>query len=114
MQSRLADFFLAMSLLGKQIIIETHSEYIIDKLRLRIVQSPLGAPIDDKVAIYFAEKKDGNSEFRRIYINEYSVMSEWPEGFFDESQELAENLMRAAAQRRREVEKKRDDKPDDS
>ncbi len=27
-QSRLADFFIAMSKLGKQIIIETHSEYI--------------------------------------------------------------------------------------
>jgi predicted ATPase len=99
MQSRLADFFLAMSLLGKQIIIETHSEYIIDKLRLRIVQAPSATPINDKVAIYFAEKNDGNSEFRRIHINEYSVMSEWPEGFFEESMQIAREILFAARQK---------------
>jgi hypothetical protein len=38
MQSRLADFFISMAFLGKQLIIETHSEYLIDKLRLRIFQ----------------------------------------------------------------------------
>jgi predicted ATPase len=100
-QSRLADFFLVMSLLGKQIIIETHSEYIIDKLRLRIVQAP-GDTLVDKVAIYFAEKKDGNSEFRRIRVNEYSAMSEWPEGFFEESVQIARDIMSAVHKKREE------------
>jgi predicted ATPase len=108
MQSRLADFFLAMSLLGKQIIIETHSEYIIDKLRLRIAQAP-GDTLVDKVAIYFAEKKDGNSEFRRIHINEYSVMSEWPEGFFEESAQIAREIMCAIHKKREEGGKDEDD-----
>ncbi|GHV46050.1 hypothetical protein AGMMS49546_33350 [Spirochaetia bacterium] len=109
MQSRLADFFLSMSLLGKQLIIETHSEYIIDKLRLRIVQAPLNVPINDKVAIYFAEKKDGYSEFRRIHLNEYSVMSEWPEGFFEESMQTAREIMSAIRQKRREGGKDEED-----
>jgi predicted ATPase len=100
-QSRLADFFLVMSLLGKQIIIETHSEYIIDKLRLRIVQAP-GDTLVDKTAIYFTEKKDGNSEFRRIRVNEYSVMSEWPEGFFEESVQIARDIMSAVHKKREE------------
>lgn len=97
-QSRLADFFLAMSLLGKQIIIETHSEYIIDKLRLRIVQAS-GDTLVDKIAIYFTEKKDGNSEFRRIHIDEYSVMEEWPEGFFEESMKIARDILFTARQK---------------
>jgi predicted ATPase len=109
MQSRLADFFLAMSLLGKQIIIETHSEYIIDKLRLRIVQAPLKTPINDKIAIYFAEKKDGNSEFRRIHINEYSVVSEWPEGFFEESMQIAREILFSARQKEKESGASEDD-----
>jgi hypothetical protein len=109
MQSRLADFFLAMSLLGKQIIIETHSEYIIDKLRLRIVQASSAAPINDKVAIYFAEKKDGYSEFRRIHINEYSVMSDWPEGFFEESMQIARDILFAARQKEKESDTSEED-----
>jgi AAA15 family ATPase/GTPase len=102
MQSRLADFFLVMSLMGRQLIIETHSEYIIDKLRLRIVQAPLDKPINDKVAIYFAEKHNGASEFKRIKLNEFSVMSEWPEGFFEESISLAEEIFREARRKDQE------------
>ncbi|GHT55445.1 hypothetical protein FACS1894109_02030 [Spirochaetia bacterium] len=91
-QSRLGDFFLSLVKSGKQCIVETHSEYIIDKLRLRIVQAP-GDSLVDKVAIYFAEKRDGYSEFRRIRLNEYSVMSEWPEGFFEESMLIADQIL---------------------
>jgi predicted ATPase len=113
MQSRLADFFLVMSLMGRQLIIETHSEYIIDKLRLRIVQAPLDHPINDKVAIYFAEKHNGASEFKRIELNEFSVMSEWPEGFFEESISLAEEIFRAAEQKDREWRKNNHDTQND-
>jgi AAA15 family ATPase/GTPase len=102
MQSRLADFFLVMSSLGRQLVIETHSEYIIDKLRLRIVQAPLDRSIDDKIAIYFAEKHNGSSEFKKIEIDEFSVMSEWPEDFFEESISLAEEIFRAARQKDQE------------
>lgn len=39
-QARLADFFLALAVDGKQTILETHSEYLVDRLRLRIAMSP--------------------------------------------------------------------------
>jgi predicted ATPase len=113
MQSRLADFFLAMSLLGKQLIIETHSEYIIDKLRLRIVQAPLDQPINDKVAIYFAEKHKGDSAFRRIRLNEYSVMSEWPKGFFEDSMQIAREILFAARQKEKDEKKDGPSEDDD-
>jgi predicted ATPase len=113
MQSRLADFFLAMSLFGRQLIIETHSEYIIDKLRLRIVQAPFDHPINDKVAIYFAEKHNGASEFKRIKLNEFSVMSEWPEGFFEESISLAEEIFREARRKDQERREKNKDTQND-
>ncbi|MBN0459309.1 AAA family ATPase, partial [Pseudomonas aeruginosa] len=37
-QSRLCDLFLVMAQTGTQCIIETHSEYLINRLRLRIAQ----------------------------------------------------------------------------
>src|SRR5580698_5246676 len=38
-QARLADFFLSIAKAGKQCIVETHSEYLINRLRLRSVQA---------------------------------------------------------------------------
>jgi predicted ATPase len=106
MQTRLMDFFIAISRSGRQCIIETHSEQLIDKTRLRIAQAPLKQPIQDKIAVYFTEKHDRETQFRRIEINEYSVMSEWPEGFFDESIKLAEDILHAARIKEEESEER--------
>ena len=38
-QTRLADFFLSMAMLQKQCLIETHSEYLINRLRLRAARA---------------------------------------------------------------------------
>jgi hypothetical protein len=35
-QARLADFFLSVALIGKQCLLETHSEYLIDRFRRRV------------------------------------------------------------------------------
>jgi predicted ATPase len=101
MQSKLADFFVATILCNKQLIIETHSEYIINRLRLRAINWSTEKPIDDSVKIYFTENlqkdykdyKKGNTIFKPLKINEYAAMSEWPEGFFDESSKTAEEIM---------------------
>jgi predicted ATPase len=37
-QTKLADFFLSLTMMGKQCIIETHSEHIVNRLQLRMVQ----------------------------------------------------------------------------
>lgn len=99
-QTLLGDFFLSMSLLGKQIVVETHSEYIINRLRFRAA-----AAHDDRIAnqlkIYFAEKKGGASHFREVNVNEYGAIMNWPEGFFDQSQSEAEEILRAATRKRK-------------
>ena len=38
-QSLLGDFFLSMSQLGKQCLVETHSEHLVNRLRLRVAQA---------------------------------------------------------------------------
>ncbi|NTW87893.1 MAG: DUF3696 domain-containing protein [Desulfobulbaceae bacterium] len=96
-QSRLADFFLSMILAGKQCIAETHSEHIIDRLRLRIVQSPNPATFRENTSIYFADNPRGFSEYRRVEINDYGVIREWPDGFFDQSLKEITATIRAEA-----------------
>lgn len=99
-QTRLADFFVSMNALGKQCILETHSEYLINRLRYLVAKSD-----DDKVAkdtmIYFVEKEDGHSVYRPITINKYGVIDDWPKGFFDEGEDIATMTMRASIEKRK-------------
>jgi predicted ATPase len=100
-QSLLGDFFLSMALLNKQCVIETHSEYLINRLRFRVASASPTNPLTHNVVLYFVEKKLGSSNYRHIKINEYGAILQWPEGFFDQSQAEAEKILKAATQKRR-------------
>ena len=99
-QTRLADFFIAMSMLGKQCIVETHSEYLINRLRY-LSAIGKGKDISDRVILYFVEKNGTHSCYRPIRINEFGVIPDWPKGFFDENEENAAALLRAAMEKRK-------------
>lgn len=99
-QTLLADFFLSMALLGKQCILETHSEYIINRLRFRAASAEQDA-ISSLMKIYFVEKEQGYSKFRSVDVNKFGAIADWPDGFFDQSQAEAENILRAATLKRR-------------
>jgi predicted ATPase len=107
-QSRLADFFLSMTFIHKQCIIETHSEYLINKIRYRIVEEKNDeTKIRNSVKLYFAEKKDDYTNFKELEINNYGVISEWPDGFFDEGQNLARDILIAGIEKRKGGKNKR-------
>lgn len=101
-QTRLADFFVSMNALGKQCILETHSEYLINRLRL-LVAKATDTKIADETMIYFVEKDKqiGYSTYREIMINPYGVIAEWPEGFFDEGEDLATQIAKAGMDKKR-------------
>jgi predicted ATPase len=91
LQSRLADFFIAMSLSGRQCLIETHSEYIIEQIRYRVIMLSRRTPsisLHEKTKFYFVTKRDGISYYKDIGINEYGVSDEWPDDFFDETPKI--------------------------
>lgn len=100
-QTRLADFFLSMTLLGKQCLVETHSEYLINRVRLRMAAAEGPEQWMDKVLVYFVEKHGQSSQFRKVDINEYGAIVDWPQGFFDQSQDEAEAILRAAMLKRK-------------
>jgi len=106
-QTLLGDFFLSMALCNKQCIVETHSEYLIDRLRFRIAAAE-GNALTDQAKIYFVEKPGAASTFREIKVNEYGAITDWPEGFFDQSQQQAEEILKAAALKRKVTRNKGD------
>ena len=88
LQQRLADFFIAMVRSGRQLIVETHSEYMVSRLRRRIVEDP-----DDELLgmskVIFAERdrETGLSSYREVELSPYGAIEEWPAGFFDQAAE---------------------------
>lgn len=100
-QSRLADFLLAMALSGRQCLVETHSEYLVSRLRLRTAEAS-GTAVGDRIRIYFASIQGGASHFESVAVNEFGAITNWPRGFFDEAQGDLEGLLRASAAKRAE------------
>lgn len=101
-QSRLTDFFVAMSAGTKQCLIETHSEYIINRLRLRIAQSR-NNNIRKKSNILFAEKTGKTSNFQTVDITPYGSIIDWPEDFFDQTDNEVENILLEAVAKKKEL-----------
>jgi len=68
LQTRLADFFLSISLSNKQCIIETHSEYIINRLRFRIASAPISETqsLEDIVKILHLPYKKKSQTSRKV------------------------------------------------
>lgn len=82
LQQTLADFLLAMSKTNRQIIVETHSEYLVTRLRLNSL-------IEDNpnlCKIFFVEK-DGKTgtQYREVESNQFGEITQWPKGFFDQA-----------------------------
>ena len=107
-QTLLGDFFLSMALCNKQCIVETHSEYLIDRLRFRIAAATPEKELKSQPKIYFVEQSSQGTTFREVVINEYGAVLDWPEGFFDQSHQQAEEILRAAAMKRKASRRNKD------
>jgi len=101
-QARLADFFLSVARTGKQCIVETHSEYLINRLRLRTAQTTSNS-LSSLISLYFVEKTRDLSDFRRVTINEFGAILDWPSGFFDQSPIEAEAILRASIAKKKQL-----------
>jgi predicted ATPase len=101
-QGRLADFLLSLAVSERQCIVETHSEYMINRLRYRIAADSADA-VRAALALYFVEKSANKSAYRLIEVNEYGAIPDWPEGFFDQSPAEAERILTAAMEKRRRL-----------
>jgi predicted ATPase len=81
-QAALGDFFLALARTGRQLIIETHSEYLINRLRRRQVtdSEPDAA---DLVRLFFFERAGPAAKVSPARIGPDGSMPGWPTGFLD-------------------------------
>ena len=92
-QAMLADFFFSLTLTGRQCIIETHSEHIVNRLRYLAARHRGDVnPISRDTAIYFASKENEQSQYKKIPINQFGDIEEWPKDFFDQNSTMVMNI----------------------
>lgn len=79
---------------GIQIIMETHSDHIVNGLRVAVKNKKIS---NDNASLYFFERdiKDINHETEVIplYIDERGKIDEWPRGFMDEWEKQLDELL---------------------
>ena len=101
MQLKLADFLLECARTGRQVVVETHSEHIVNRLRLRSMEDP--EENGKLVRLLFAEQENGNTVYRSSDVNELGGLDEdWPEGFLDVGANEAASFMRVSIGKMRE------------
>ncbi|MDY6293266.1 MAG: DUF3696 domain-containing protein [Bacteroidales bacterium] len=81
-QSVIAKFLACVAMQGVQVFIESHSEHILNSLRVMIKQNQIGS--DDVNVLFFDVEYP--SYFKPIPIYKNGRMLEWPDGFFDQAE----------------------------
>ncbi|HEW9977348.1 AAA family ATPase [Shewanella algae] len=91
-QAILFDFFNSLRKSGISLIIETHSDHLITRMRRRIAESE--EEID--IRLIFAEDSNDNSiSYRTLEVDELGNFNSWPQGFFDQYDKDIRAILRA-------------------
>jgi predicted ATPase len=98
LQCVLAELLAFMANKQQRVIVETHSEHLLLRLRLLVANGTIS---QNDIAIYFVEKDKTTSVIREIPIevDGHIDNSSWPSGFFEESLKDAFALSSAQIQR---------------
>lgn len=97
-QTKLGYLLGLASMAGLQIIVETHSDYIIDGVRLAI---KMGIElVDERIYVdpasvnflFFRLDEDGCSQIDTIIVNKNGKLDKWPQGFFDQNRKNKSKL----------------------
>jgi len=82
-QSKMGQFLAKVAASGVQVIIETHSDHVINGIRLSVKNKDI---LPEKVAMHFFKHPDALPRAVSPLIDSQGNLSEWPEGFFDQSE----------------------------
>ena len=82
-------------------IVETHSDHFINRLRRRIAEDPTDT-IKELVNILFVHPSVGRSgaTISQLSVNRYGVIDNWPTDFLPESSDEAEAIFVAGLKKR--------------
>lgn len=94
-QSLLYDFLYSLTLQDKMVIVETHSSHFITRMRRRIAEDESNE-MDDTINLTFVDR----DIFRTIGLDDYGVLSYFPEDFIEDSNMELRSIVKAQMAKR--------------
>ena len=97
-QSRIGGFLAQIAADGVQIFVETHSDHVLNGIRVAVAEGR-AALLPDEIAIHFFRAEDDEGPtLQSMELGQTGQLSDWPAGFFDQTQV---DLALLASRRRR-------------
>lgn len=90
-QSKLTHFLAGVASCGVQVIIESHSEHILNALRICVKNKDFSIADKDVSVLYFQESED--QPVVHIPVKPDGSVDDWPEDFFDQSEKDLQKLI---------------------
>lgn len=81
-QSRIAEFFAKVASCGIQVFIESHSEHILNGMRVSALNQDIDIKNTDLSIIYFND----NYQPENLFVDDKGKIANWPLGFFDQQE----------------------------
>ena len=88
-QSKIGYFLAKVASTNRQVVIETHSEHVINGMRLYNLENHIQ---EDSFSITFFSIENKRTEVKKIPINNKMEMLEWPRDFFDQQEIDLKNM----------------------
>ncbi len=101
-QAGLAEFLLCLARTGRRILVETHSDHLINRLRRRAAEDDTNE-LGKMVNILFVTPPTADGEGAKIErgrINQYGDIENWPPGFLADAAQDARAIMLAGSNKR--------------
>jgi predicted ATPase len=98
-QSLLFDFLYSLILQGKNIIIETHSDHFITRMRRRVAEDDESA-LKDKIKLTFVEQGTTDLIFKSLTLDEYGILNIFPDDFIEMPELELEAIVKAQMKKR--------------
>ncbi|MEV7137842.1 AAA family ATPase [Streptomyces tauricus] len=89
-QSRMAALMAAAAAAGAQLVVETHSDHVLNGLRLAVKKRAIPAA---DTAVHYFRRQGLRAEIVTPRIHDDGTLSDWPPGFFDEWENSLEQLL---------------------
>lgn len=89
-QSKLSELAVRAALAGVQVIVETHSEYFLDGIRIAIRDQMIPP---SNVALHYFQHTGTKAEVTSPVVDSDGRLSSWPEGFFDQHESNLSKLL---------------------
>jgi predicted ATPase len=91
-QNRLTKFLARVAACGVQVFVESHSEHILNGLRIATLQDDINIQHDEVNVLYFQD--NAKQPFVQLPILKNGKIADWPDGFFDQQEQDLANIFK--------------------